>query len=322
MTVTGRRIMSQYSEEFLALARAYASTGIEHPHLRPVTLAQWILESGYGQSSLAREHMNFGGLKWRPEMEGFAEPVVYQAHDGEEEYCKFESPEAFIRGYWHFLERSPYEGWHEHAGSAERFIRFVGPIYTPTALYADSVLSLVGKATALLVENDAADLPKLPGTSEPPKPPVEFDRSPNCSSRNGSEIRRIVMHYTTGRNVDGTIEWFKNPESQRSAHYVIARDGKIYQMVADHDKAWHARTANRDSIGIEHSAAPGDRMTPEQERASIALVKWLLAEYKIPRSQVTGHRYTPENLGATDCPHSLFGDRTEGALRAWVNANL
>lgn len=314
--------MPTYSQIFRELAEAYRSFDTEFPQLRAVTVAQWILESGYGHSRLATDHFNFGGLKWRSEMEGYAEPVDYHAHDGEDRYCKFASPEAFIVGYWRFMERAPYEGWRDHADDGERFIRFVGPTYTPTALYAETVIGLIPKATALLGDVGAEDAPKLPGTTAPMKPPIEFLQSPNRSSRNGAAIKRIIMHYTTSRNADGTISWFKNPASQRSAHYLIARSGKIYQMVSDNEKAWHAKTANRDSIGIEHSAAPGDALTDEQARSSAALLRWLIAEYHLPRFAITGHQYTPENLGSTDCPHSLFGDRSEAALRAWVNANV
>ena len=130
------------------------------------------------------------------------------------------------------------------------------------------------------------------------------------------------MHYTTSRNVDGTISHFLTPSSQVSAHYVIARDGRIIQMVLDTDKAWHAKGANADSIGIEHSAAQGDQMTAQQELSSIALVRWLLSEYKLQKSAIHGHKYTPENAGSTDCPDHLFGADSEAAMDTWVRNKI
>ena len=319
--------MSPFTEKFTDLVKTYLDTEVEFPHLRDVTVAQWILESGYGRSRLAEDHLNFGGLKWRVEMEGFAEPVDFPAHDGVDQYCKFASLAAFIAGYWKFLERAPYRGFRDHTATPEDFIRFIGPIYTPTALYAETVLSLVPKAHALatalaLPAEGENSIP--PGTSEPyPKPTIKkFIQSPNCSSRNGMPIRRIVMHYTDSPNVNGTIAWFQNPESRVSAHYVIGRAGDIYQMVQDSDKAWHAGGANADSIGIEHSADKKDRMTTEQEASSVALLRWLLSEYKLSKATITGHRYTPENTTGTNCPAHLFGDETEAALRAWVEAKV
>jgi len=60
--------MSTWSE----LVSAARVAVIPAPALRMVTLAQWILESGRGTSRLATEYGNFAGLKWRPEMQGFA----------------------------------------------------------------------------------------------------------------------------------------------------------------------------------------------------------------------------------------------------------
>jgi len=64
------------------LASVYRGEKIRHPRLRDVTLAQWLLESGRGTSALAVQHYNFGGLKWRPEMAGYATRIKYKAADG------------------------------------------------------------------------------------------------------------------------------------------------------------------------------------------------------------------------------------------------
>jgi len=134
------------------LVMVYKGENIRHPQLRAVSLAQWLLESGRATSKLAKLHLNLGGLKWRPEMAPFATKVSFEAHDGVDNYCKFATVENFINGYWAFLNRSPYTGWEQNAGSGESFIRFIGPIYTPTPGYADQVLRLVPEATALLAE--------------------------------------------------------------------------------------------------------------------------------------------------------------------------
>jgi N-acetylmuramoyl-L-alanine amidase len=132
------------------LATIYAGDDIQYPQLRAVTLAQWMLESGRATSKLAKLHYNFGGLKWRKEMAAYATKVKYEANDGVDFYCKFATIENFIAGYWAFLDRSPYSGWEEHTDTAEDFIGFIGPIYTPSKKYADKVLALVPEATELL----------------------------------------------------------------------------------------------------------------------------------------------------------------------------
>ncbi len=133
------------------LADVYQAQPIEFPLLRPVTMAQWMLESGKGTSALAVKHNNFGGLKWRDEMRPYATKVNEKAHDGYADYCKFAKPEDFIRGYWAFMDRSPYAGWRKHAATGEQYLRFIAPIYDPSnKSYVAQTMALVPQAEALL----------------------------------------------------------------------------------------------------------------------------------------------------------------------------
>lgn len=149
------------------------------------------------------------------------------------------------------------------------------------------------------------------------KPPVIPKPTPNKSSRNGQGIRSIIMHCTTTRNDQSTINWFANPASQVSAHYLISRSGTIYQFVSDADKAWHATSANGYSIGIEHAADPSDTLTYAQERASIDLLKYLVSEYDISLDNIIGHKHA---TGGTTCPNNLWP--TQQDLSAWVRQKL
>ncbi len=324
--------MSELSPIFRELAELYARTPIEFPQLKEITLAQWMLESGRGNSELAKSFFNFGGLKWRKEMEGLATPVEYDAHDGLEKYCSFSTKDKFIQGYWKFLTREPYLGWRSNTDTGEEFIAFVGPIYCPNAGYVQKVLALLTEARNLLSafgHTPGPPPPEMrlePGTGTPLSKPKlkEFIQSPNHSSRNGVPIRRIVLHYTGGPKASGAISHFlkEPPENPNpvSAHYIIDKNGDIYQMVKDSDKAWHARGANSESIGIEHVARENEQMTPAQQQASAALIKWLVAEYHLPLDAIVGHRFVPGC--STDCPHSLFGAQTADALKNWVSQNI
>jgi murein DD-endopeptidase MepM/ murein hydrolase activator NlpD len=311
------------SELFNQLVKVYAETAIEFPQLKGITVAQWLLESGRGNSRLASEHLNFGGLKWRTGMEAFAMPVEYQASDGLDKYCKFENLEKFIKGYWHFLGRSPYEGWRNNVGSAEEFIGFIGPIYAGDSHYISKVLNVYTEAKQLLADIDHVDH-HHPGTAEPiRKPPIKaFIKSPNHSSRAGADIDTIIVHYTTAGTFESTKNHFLNPKSEVSAHYVIDKNGDIYQMVEDADKAWHAVHANLTSIGIEHVAKVGDQLTEIQEKSSIHLIKWLMTEYKIPKENIKAHK----EIKSTSCPGNIFGDDIDDTslpnFKAWVAKNF
>jgi N-acetyl-anhydromuramyl-L-alanine amidase AmpD len=155
------------------------------------------------------------------------------------------------------------------------------------------------------------------------KPAIKgFIESPNYSSRNGASIDMIVLHCTTAATVEGTIAWFSDRTSRVSAHYVVDKNGDIYQMVRDEYSAWHAKAANPRSIGVEHVATATDRLTDAQSMASAQLVRWLTAAYGIPVANVLGHRFAPANEGTTDCPNHLFGEATADAIAEWVNTNV
>ncbi|HMG04409.1 MAG TPA: N-acetylmuramoyl-L-alanine amidase [Chthoniobacterales bacterium] len=158
------------------------------------------------------------------------------------------------------------------------------------------------------------------------KPPIEkFIESPHQSSRNGTRIDMVVLHCTEG-TLEVTIETFLDQSSgsrQVSAHYVIDRDGKIYQMVRDSERANHCKGANINSIGIEHVGLPTDTLAKAQSDSSAALIRWLLEQYNIPRTRVFGHDFAPGySGGGTTCPDKLFGGHTQQAVADWVKANV
>lgn len=139
--------------------RAYTGVGAQ---LKTATLAQWILESGRGSSVLSREHLNFGGLKFRARMVGYADPVDYRGSDSElTTYCKFPSVSAFIKGYWHFIDSGPYDGWKGYAEDGAGYIRHIAKLgYAPGLDYPAKVLVLFGEAGTLLGSDTS---PRAPG---------------------------------------------------------------------------------------------------------------------------------------------------------------
>jgi hypothetical protein len=165
------------------------------------------------------------------------------------------------------------------------------------------------------------------GSSNPhPKPVIkQFIQSPNRSSRNGARIDKIVLHCTEA-SLPGTIQEFQKSDGRQvSAHYVIDRNGDIYQMVSDSDRANHCMGANQSSIGIEHVGTETDPLAVPQAAASAALIRWLLEQYQIPRTNIFGHDFTPgySRQGGTSCPDRLFGPaHSQAAVTAWIEANV
>lgn len=162
------------------------------------------------------------------------------------------------------------------------------------------------------------------------KPRVDrFESTDHKSSRNGRTIDHIVVHYTTSRNINGSINHFKHGSPRTSAHYIVGRDGELVQLVPDADCAWHAGSSdmNARSIGIEHVAAAGDAITAAQSKTSLALIRWLMQEYHVPLDKIIPHVW----VKPTSCCGDLFKefgggankprDVQKAALHNWLAAN-
>lgn len=113
--------------------------------------------------------------------------------------------------------------------------------------------------------------------------------APECNFEERTKpISGVVIHYTEG-SYAGCISWFQNCDAQVSAHYVIRSfDGQVTQMVRERDKAWHARSANGYTIGIEHEAY-GDIIsffTEAMYASSSRLVRDICSRYE----SINGHR--------------------------------
>jgi hypothetical protein len=159
------------------------------------------------------------------------------------------------------------------------------------------------------------------------KPAIkQFIPSPNCSSRQvGTKIDKIVLHCTEGSLASALAEFQRTDSRKVSAHYVIDRNGDIYQMVKDADCANHCMGANASSIGIEHVGSDTDSLAAPQAAASAALIRWLLQEHQIPRTNIFGHDFTPgySRPGGTSCPNKLFGPvHAQATIAAWIAANV
>lgn len=134
-----------------------------------------------------------------------------------------------------------------------------------------------------------------------PAPEVVEIPSPNFNDRKGSPITAIVLHHTAvAADARSTAQFFANPKSQVSSHYIVDRDGTLIRCVADDQRAWHAGKSsflgqgdvNTFSIGIEISNV-GDGVQPypkAQVDAVVKLVAYLSQTYHIDMDHVTRHR--------------------------------
>lgn len=126
--------------------------------------------------------------------------------------------------------------------------------------------------------------------------------SPNHNERaSNAEIDMLILHYTGMRSGAEAVERLCDPVAKVSAHYVVEEDGRIFRMVGEAYRAWHAGVSywrgetdiNGRSIGIE-IVNPGHEFgyrdfPKEQMDAVTTLCLDILTRRPIPASRIVGH---------------------------------
>ncbi|MET9441016.1 peptidoglycan-binding protein [Streptomyces sp. NPDC006610] len=215
-------------------------------------------------------------------------------------------------------ERADPAAWYEavarYGGSSDpRAARF----------YADGVYDLLAQGIAARAEDGSAvtvrpdavqpdrgayaDAAPLAAAPDYPAALWVPASTANYAVGRSAAVTTIVVHVTQG-SYAGTVSWFQNPSAQVSAHYVVrSSDGQITQMVREKDTAWHARSANPYSVGIEHEGYVDQPawFTDAMYRSSAALTRSIADRYGIPkdRAHIVGHVEVPGNDHTDPGPH-------------------
>ncbi len=127
-------------------------------------------------------------------------------------------------------------------------------------------------------------------------PLAKWERSPNFDTRRPV---LVVLHYTAGKTAEESLRTLQtaNSDGPVSSHYLLGKDGTLYQLVDEGKRAWHAGDGrwgtitdlNSASIGIE---IDNDGYTPYpdvQIDRLIVLLDDLTRRLGIPRQQIIGH---------------------------------
>jgi N-acetylmuramoyl-L-alanine amidase len=149
--------------------------------------------------------------------------------------------------------------------------------------------------------------------SQTPDSPLaeKFTPSPNHGERLGP-LDALILHYTGMPTGEAALKLLTSETGGVSCHYLVWEDGRIWQLVAENRRAWHAGKSfwqgetdlNSRSIGIE-IIHPGHRggLPPRPEKddggspsypdaqieAVIALAQDICARHKISRNRVLAH---------------------------------
>jgi N-acetylmuramoyl-L-alanine amidase len=129
--------------------------------------------------------------------------------------------------------------------------------------------------------------------------PIESP-SPNFDAR-VSPPDMIVLHYTGMPTGEAALERLTDPAAKVSAHYLVEEDGRIFLLVPEARRAWHAGKSvwrgqsdiNGLSIGIE-IVNPGHEFgyrdfPGRQIGAVVDLVADVRSRWTIPNERIVGH---------------------------------
>ena len=105
-------------------------------------------------------------------------------------------------------------------------------------------------------------------------------------------IRDIVIHYVgnPGSTAQQNRDYYANPSSEVSSHFVIGLKGEIIQCIPLHEKSSASNHRNKDTISIEvcHPDESG-KFTDASYQSLVKLIAWLLDICDLDSDDVIRH---------------------------------
>jgi N-acetylmuramoyl-L-alanine amidase len=134
----------------------------------------------------------------------------------------------------------------------------------------------------------------LPPPDRQTAPPSSQNLSPNFDARRPNFV---ILHHTSNANVEQSLRVLTDPARRVSAHYLIARDGSVIELVEPAARAWHAGDSywagqsdiNSASIGIELDNTGSEPFPEIQIAALLTLLGDLKTRFRIPIANFIGH---------------------------------
>jgi N-acetylmuramoyl-L-alanine amidase len=148
--------------------------------------------------------------------------------------------------------------------------------------------------------------------------------------RNGLRPQLVVLHHTAMLTAEAALERLCDPASEVSAHYLVAEDGRVWRLVPEAERAWHAGEGswggtgdvNSRSIGIElANAGPlaGFPPFPEPQMAALeALLDGIMARWSIPPAGVIAHSDMAPGRKADPGPKLDWRRLARGGRAVWT----
>ena len=130
-------------------------------------------------------------------------------------------------------------------------------------------------------------------------------------------VRNIVIHYVgnPGSTAQQNRDYYANPSSEVSSHFVIGLKGEIIQCIPLHEKSSASNHRNKDTISIEvcHPDESG-KFTDASYQSLVKLTAWLLDVCDLDSNDVIRHY----DITGKQCP--LYFVTNDGEWEKFINA--
>lgn len=150
--------------------------------------------------------------------------------------------------------------------------------------------------------------------------------SPNFGRRRGGAVvSLVVLHYTGMEGADAALQRLCDPEAEVSAHYLIAKDGTLYRLVEEDNRAWHAGEGawaghddiNSRSIGVELDNDGTGAFDEPLMTTLEALLADILDRHNLPAKAVIGHSDMAPTRKGDPGPHFNWARLAAKGLSVW-----
>lgn len=140
----------------------------------------------------------------------------------------------------------------------------------------------------------------------------------------------VVLHHTTNPTAEKALRTLRDKAREVSAHYLVGRDGRLYQLVDERHRAWHAGISswgsisdiNALSIGIELDNTGEEPFPDAQIDRLIKLLAELKARWNIPRANFLGHADVAPGRKVDPSRHFPWRRLAEHGFGLWCDPPL
>ena len=258
-------------QEFVKMISAYAvSDMVASGVLASVTIAQAILESGYGTTDLAKNANNFFGMKcvlsnntWTSVWDGVSKYTKYtkeQTTDGREytvlaDFRKYPSPAESVRDHSLYLTQAKNGSKLRYTGlvgekdpkKAIQIIKNGG--YATDVKYVDKILDIISRFN--LTQYDTQTTDDTSGKEEIKVKIVQKLATNSPCYKSGVKITpKGAMLHSVGCPQPNPLVFCSNWNSSNAdacVHLVVGVDPVDYQLLPFDRKAWHCGSVSKGS---------------------------------------------------------------------------